>query len=625
MQGAILSRSVAEPDIGSGNAGREAREVITGCRRREIRDDILVAQGRACSPRGALDSVVVVDHRRDQSMEGISGFDSIGARDTVGHPPNLGLETGARRMRIGARCSTDADDVGNDVQRLEITRGHRAGADDGGVDRIGSAGYDRLQGGKELASGHDRIASEMGLAPMRADAPEGDFPPVRRCELRTGYGRDAPDGNARHVVKTVEAVDPASLEQSVSNHRIGAAPAFLGGLEYEMDGPRQIASSAQRPGRPEEHGSMAVVTAGMHPSVDRRPIGTVSGLWHRQRVHVGAQGDVRALALAPQRSDDSGSAEAGNHLEAAIGKKAGDDPGGPRFLEAQLWMCMQVTPDRDEGGQIDMGWETVGHVWTRAGTGGKTLSGPGPNIGNGRGRMSSEINEIGLSTLRPHDYWQELRTEGGFGVDRAGPFTQLYPARLPGGGEIALPIRVLPSGDRAVASLIVNQASFAVADALAQVMADAARPYAPEMIVGVPTLGLPLAENVARRLGHPRMVALGTSRKFWYDETLSEPLRSITSPGGGKRIYLDPRMLPLLRDRSFILVDDVISTGSSILAVLTMLARAGLGPAAVLVAMLQGDTWRGALSSSPFADVPVLSALTTPLLASDGKGAWNPL
>ncbi len=237
--------------------------------------------------------------------------------------------------------------------------------------------------------------------------------------------------------------------------------------------------------------------------------------------------------------------------------------------------------------------------------------------------MSSEIKDV--PAMQPHDFWQDVRASGGFGTDTKGPLTHLYPARLADGREIALPIRVLPAGDRAVASLIVNQASFSVVDTLAEAMAEAARPFAPEMVVGVPTLGLPLAENVARRLGHRRMVALGTSRKFWYDETLSEPLRSITSPGGGKRIYLDPRMLPLLSGRSFILVDDVISTGTSILAVLTMLAKAGLAPRAIVVAMLQGESWRDALSASPFADIAVRAALATPLLASDGKGAWNPM
>jgi adenine/guanine phosphoribosyltransferase-like PRPP-binding protein len=227
--------------------------------------------------------------------------------------------------------------------------------------------------------------------------------------------------------------------------------------------------------------------------------------------------------------------------------------------------------------------------------------------------------------FRPHDFWQEIRPAGGFSRQVRGGLSHLYPASLPDGREIALPVRVLPSGDRAVASLIINQASFAVEDALAGAMAGEARAFAPEVVVGVPTLGLPLAANVARRLGHPRMVALGTSRKFWYDEGLSEPLRSITSPGEGKRIYLDPRMLPLLSGRPFVLVDDVVSTGASILAVLRMLEKAGLRPRAIVVAMRQGNAWHEALAASPFADVPVRAAIATPLLSPGIDGMWHPL
>ena len=225
----------------------------------------------------------------------------------------------------------------------------------------------------------------------------------------------------------------------------------------------------------------------------------------------------------------------------------------------------------------------------------------------------------------PHDYWQDIRAAGGFSDEIGDGYSQLYPASLPDGREIALPVRVLPSGDRAVASLIINQASFAVEDALAEAMAREAEAFGPEVVMGVPTLGLPLAANVARRLGHPRMVALGTSRKFWYDETLSEPLRSITSPGEGKRIYLDPRMLPLLESRRFVLVDDVISTGTSILAVLRMLEKAALRPQAIVVAMQQGSAWRGALDASPFADIPVRSAIATQLLSRGADGMWHPL
>jgi hypothetical protein len=53
---------------------------------------------------------------------------------------------------------------------------------------------------------------------------------------------------------------------------------------------------------------------------------------------------------------------------------------------------------------------------------------------------------------------------------------------------------------------------------------------------------------------------LGYSRKFWYDDALSEPVNSITSLDVGKLLRLDPNLLPLVEGRRVALVDDAIST-----------------------------------------------------------------
>lgn len=228
--------------------------------------------------------------------------------------------------------------------------------------------------------------------------------------------------------------------------------------------------------------------------------------------------------------------------------------------------------------------------------------------------------------LAAHEFWQEILPPGSLGPGPDGGHDGLYPAELADGRQIALPIRALPGDDGlGVASLIVNQASFAVEDALAAAVAGALRPFAPEIVVGVPTLGLPLAAGVARRLGHRRMVPLGTSRKFWYDDELSVPLSSITSPGGGKRLYLDPRMLPVLAGRRVAVVEDVISTGSSAGSVLSLLAAAGTEPVALAFAMLQTERWRPALAGvGPSLPGRVLGAIRTPLLSRGSDGRWRP-
>lgn len=208
------------------------------------------------------------------------------------------------------------------------------------------------------------------------------------------------------------------------------------------------------------------------------------------------------------------------------------------------------------------------------------------------------------------DVWQHLHDDLAPGVQ---PDQETYAAPL-GPHHLLLPIRTLPDGLRGVASLILNQASFTVLDALADAVAARLALFAPDIIVAVPTLGLPLAEAVARRLGHSRLVPLGTSRKFWYREDLSVEMASITTPTGGKRLYLDPRMLPLL-DQRIVVVDDVLSTGSSMAAVLALLAKAEVQPLAIGAAMLQGRAWADRVGA-----VPVEGAFATPILRRTPDG-----
>lgn len=200
-----------------------------------------------------------------------------------------------------------------------------------------------------------------------------------------------------------------------------------------------------------------------------------------------------------------------------------------------------------------------------------------------------------------------------------------YRAVLPDGRLVTLPIRQLPgAADRGVASLIINQASFEVTDAFVETIAARASAASADLIVGVPTLGLELAPEVARRLGHSRYVPLGTSRKFWYDETFSVPLSSITTPGQGKSLYIDPRMMGLLEGRRVAVVDDVISTGRSMTAVLRLLEKIGCAPVALCVAMIQSERWRAPLEAIG-ADWPdkVHGVIRTPLLTRDENGAWQ--
>ena len=227
--------------------------------------------------------------------------------------------------------------------------------------------------------------------------------------------------------------------------------------------------------------------------------------------------------------------------------------------------------------------------------------------------------------MQPHEFWQDVHEAGTFDESgdggRTGPFSGFYPASLDDGRQIRLPIRPLADGSHALASLIINQASFEVQDTLAADLARKISAFRPEVIVGLPTLGLTLAAGVARDLGHLRYVPLGTSRKFWYDEGLSVALSSITTPEQAKRLYVDPRMLPLIAGKRVALIDDVISSGTSIVAGLSLMAALDIEPVVIGAAMLQSERWRDRLDAR-FHD-RVACCFRTPMLTTAGEGGWR--
>ncbi|MCB4769310.1 phosphoribosyltransferase [Ancylobacter sp. Lp-2] len=219
------------------------------------------------------------------------------------------------------------------------------------------------------------------------------------------------------------------------------------------------------------------------------------------------------------------------------------------------------------------------------------------------------------------DYWQELTEAVPPRFSAPPPHRFGYPVRLADGRVLVLPLRALPDGAHAVASLIANQASHAVVQALADAMAEAARDLDAEVVAGLPTLGLAFAALVAERLGRARYVPLGYSRKFWYRDELSEPVSSITTPEAGKRLRLDPNLLPLVEGRRVLLVDDAISSGATAVAACRLLARAGAEIAGMAVAMKQTNRWVEAVAAVLPAE-RVRAAYGCPLFARGEDGWW---
>lgn len=212
-------------------------------------------------------------------------------------------------------------------------------------------------------------------------------------------------------------------------------------------------------------------------------------------------------------------------------------------------------------------------------------------------------------------FWQVIEPAGGNPAfpDRP-PYRYGYPARLPDGRFLVLPVRRVRGQGRAVASLIANQASFEVVRTLSGMMAECARRFGAEVVVGLPTLGFAFAPLVAEALGFARFVPMGYSRKLWYDEALSVPVNSLTTPDQIKRLYLDPNQKSLVEGRDVLIVDDAVSTGG------TLLAGVGARVAGVVVAMRQGRAWRERLGADLAARVA--GVFDSPRLVLEPDGWW---
>ena len=104
---------------------------------------------------------------------------------------------------------------------------------------------------------------------------------------------------ARPVVVGEDALHRKTLEQTVGDHTLGAATAFLGRLKNELHGARPAWVRRQQRRCTEQRGRMAVMATGMHDVGVGGGVGNAAGLQDRQRVHVGAQADGAVGPASP--------------------------------------------------------------------------------------------------------------------------------------------------------------------------------------------------------------------------------------------------------------------------------------------------------------------------------------
>lgn len=131
---------------------------------------------------------------------------------------------------------------------------------------------------------------------------------------------------------------------------------------------------------------------------------------------------------------------------------------------------------------------------------------------------------------------------------------------------------------------------------LVEACADALAPLVPAEAAALVTAeakSIPLAHALSVRLGRPYVVL----RKSWKPYMGAGPSRetlSITT-GATQRLHLDAKDLPLVDGKAVALVDDVVSTGSTLDAMRGLVRDAGGTVAAELAVFSEGDAerWKG--------------------------------
>lgn len=171
---------------------------------------------------------------------------------------------------------------------------------------------------------------------------------------------------------------------------------------------------------------------------------------------------------------------------------------------------------------------------------------------------------------------------------------QVHRVRI-GGLERDLPVVEVATGVRIAVLNLLGDTE--LAEAAGAELAALVAPLGPDVLVTAEAKSIALTHAVATRLGNLPYVVLRKSYKTYMGEALRVRTESITT-GAPQSLLLDDKDRALLRGARAVLVDDVISTGSTLRAMRELVGRAGatvVGEAAVFT---EGDrdAWPGVVS-----------------------------
>jgi len=191
-----------------------------------------------------------------------------------------------------------------------------------------------------------------------------------------------------------------------------------------------------------------------------------------------------------------------------------------------------------------------------------------------------------------------------------------------GSQRVELPIVSL-SDDLALALLITVDMGIAFMTRAGEELAEILTPYDVDIVATVATMGIPVAVEVTRHLGLDQYAVLHKTPKIHLADSISEPVRSITTDVP-QRLLFDRSRVKDVAGRRVAIVDDVISTGASTGASLRLLRGVGAEVVAIGTLVTEAGLWRASLGE----DASMVRALgSIPVFRPDGAGGlvedWN--
>lgn len=111
-----------------------------------------------------------------------------------------------------------------------------------------------------------------------------------------------------------------------------------------------------------------------------------------------------------------------------------------------------------------------------------------------------------------------------------------------------------------------------------------------DVVLSAETKGIILADRLANLLD-AKMVILRKENKMYFENVIQGSVRTYTSKGEN-HLYLNGDQAKMIKDKNVLIVDDVVSTGSSLITMEDILAQAGGNVVGKAFVFAEGDSYK---------------------------------